>query len=235
MNTGRGREDMNRTSAIVVGLFTDQDEASDAIDDLREAGFRDDDIGVAMRDRTETVRTELEDKSSPAEGAAKGALSGGLVGGALGLLGSLLIPGVGPIVAGGVLATTLTGAGIGAATGGLIGALVGMGVSKEEAEHFDRGFREGGILITVRAGERAMEARAILRDANADLGPSWEGRELEETVSPDTSRSMTGGADLGRGGNRWYDSEEADAWQGQERRIRQDVAYAGPERRVATF
>ena len=40
--------EVNRTSATVVALFIDRDDASDAIADLREAGFGDDDIGVAF-------------------------------------------------------------------------------------------------------------------------------------------------------------------------------------------
>jgi hypothetical protein len=214
----------NRTSAIVVALFDDPDRASDAITDLKEAGFQEEDIGVAMQDRAEPVVPEVEPGTRPAtgEGMARGALSGGIVGGALGLLGSLLLPGVGPIVAGGILGSLLMGAGIGAATGGLIGVLVGMGISKEEAEHFDRGFRAGGILVTVRADARSLEARAILRERNADLGPSFE----NETVSaePDGTPRRA----------RWYDSEEsAEPWRGIERRGRMDPEYAGPERRVA--
>ena len=73
------------------------------------------------------------------EGAAAGALSGGVVGGLIGLLGSILVPGLGPIVVGGVLASTLTGVGIGAATGGLIGALMGLGIPEADARHFDHG------------------------------------------------------------------------------------------------
>ena len=69
-------------------------------------------------------------------------------------VGALAIPGVGPIIAGGALASTLAGAGIGAAAGGIIGALAGMGVPEEDARHFERGFQQGGVLVTVAAGGR---------------------------------------------------------------------------------
>ena len=75
---------------------------------------------------------------------------------------------------GGALASTLAGAGIGAAAGGLIGALVGMGVPEEEAQHFERGFQQGGILVTVQAGDRAEQARAALSETGADLGPAYQ-------------------------------------------------------------
>jgi hypothetical protein len=96
-----------------------------------------------------------------------------MVGGILGLLGSLLLPGVGPIVAGGVLGSALVGAGAGAATGGVIGGLVGMGVPADDADHFDRGFRAGGILVSVTAdGERGETAARLMGMHGADLGPS---------------------------------------------------------------
>ncbi len=66
------------------------------------------------------------------------------MGSVIGLLigiGSLMIPGVGPVIAGGVLGTTLAGAGIGAAAGGVIGALTGLGLPQTEAEHFETGFQ----------------------------------------------------------------------------------------------
>jgi uncharacterized protein (TIGR02271 family) len=90
-------------------------------------------------------------------------------------VGVLAIPGIGPIVAGGTLASTLAGAGIGAAAGGLLGALVGMGVPEEDARHFDQGFRAGGTLVTVNAGNRAEEARECLYESGADLGSLGRG------------------------------------------------------------
>src|SRR4029453_14657261 len=141
------------TSPAVVGLFNDAESAETAIRALKTAGFSDQEIGVVMRDLGGS--RGLADSTvngGAAEGAAAGAATGSMVGGLLGLLGSLLLPGVGPIVVGGVLGSTLVGAGAGAATGGLIGGLVGMGVSADDARHFDRGFRGGGLLVSGNAG-----------------------------------------------------------------------------------
>ena len=163
-----------RTSRAVVGLFDRQDAAQTALRALRAAGFSDQAIGVVMRDLG-SGRDLLDEtlEGGAAKGAATGAATGGMVGGLLGLLGSLLLPGVGPIVAGGVLGSALVGVGAGAATGGLIGGLVGLGVSPDDARHFDRGFRAGGILVSVTAdGERADTAVRILSRHGADLGPS---------------------------------------------------------------
>ncbi len=156
--------DQETTSRTVVGMFSQRETAEAAIRDLRAAEFTEAEIGLAMQD--------AELGTPAAEGAATGALSGGVLGGLMGLLGSLLIPGLGPVVIGGVLASTLAGAGIGAATGGLIGALVSLGVSEEDARHFDEGLRAGAILVTVDAGSRTEEALAILERHGMDLGPS---------------------------------------------------------------
>jgi hypothetical protein len=177
------------TGRTVVGLFHDRADAESAIEDLKRAGFTNEQIGVAMRDRGEQRELAESTETEVATGAATGAISGGIVGGLIGLLGSLLIPGIGPVVAGGVLASTLVGAGAGAATGGIIGALVGMGLSEEEATHFDARFRQGGILVTVNAGDRTERAIDILQRRNADLGPlRTVGREQAAASSSELSQ-----------------------------------------------
>ena len=159
---------------ILVALFPSRDDAEQAIRDLKDAGFANEDIGVATHDRIDAPEPEPAPQSaapSMEAAAGAGAVSGGVVGGLLGLIGSLLIPGVGPVVLGGVLASALMGAGIGAATGGLVGALTSMGVPETEAQYFDEGLRAGGTLVTVRGNARIDEAFAILQRRGADLGP----------------------------------------------------------------
>jgi hypothetical protein len=184
--------DDGRAQRAVVGLFDGVDAAQTAIRALRAAGFVDRDIGVVMRDLgcgPDLVGTAENDAGdAAARGAAAGAATGGLVGGLLGLLGSLLVPGVGPIVVGGVLGTSLVGAGAGAATGGLIGGLIGLGVPADDARHFDRGFRAGGILLSVGAdGQRAANAARIMAQHGADLGPSGSPRTRERRVRADAT------------------------------------------------
>jgi hypothetical protein len=78
-------------------------------------------------------------------------------------LGVIAIPGIGPLVAAGVLATTLVGAAGGTLVGGLVGALTDYGVSEEDAHVYSEGVRRGGTLVTVRADDaRAAEAERIL-------------------------------------------------------------------------
>jgi len=164
----------------VVGLFRDSARAERAVRDLKDAGFTDSEIGILMQDRAEARKFAEDTGTKAGEGAAAGAATGGILGGVVGLLagvGALVIPGIGPIVAGGALASTLAGAGIGAAAGGLAGALIGMGIPEEEARYYERGFREGGILVTVdTTAVRKAEARQILLNAGADFGPAATAR-----------------------------------------------------------
>jgi len=165
----------------IGALFTDRTAAENAINALKARGFRGDQVGIAMRDRTAQGQLIEDTGSKAADAAATGAVSGGLLGGVVGFLvgiGALAIPGIGPVVSAGVLttvfgtagATALAGAGIGAATGGLVGALVGMGIPEEEATYFESGFRQGHILVTVNAGNRITEAVDVLRQYGGDLG-----------------------------------------------------------------
>jgi hypothetical protein len=143
-----------RTTAI--GVFENAGPAQEAVDALRDAGFGDDQIGFI-------VRHEATESEGAGEGAAAGAVTGGVVGGLLGAAAALLLPGIGPVLAGGVLASTLGGAALGATTGGLIGALAGMGVPEEEARYYWQEFETGRTIVTVEAGDRYDEAMTILR------------------------------------------------------------------------
>jgi hypothetical protein len=176
----RAQRDLSERRTV-AGLFAERASAEQAIDALKDAGFTGDQMGVAMRDRT--AQGVLIEEAQVAEGATAGALGGGLLGGLTGFLigiGALAIPGFGPVVAGGVLAsafgiaggTALAGAGIGAAAGGVVGALMGVGIPEPEARHFEAGFRAGRVLVTVDAGARVLEAMAILDRYGADTGPA---------------------------------------------------------------
>ncbi|MBA3260618.1 MAG: YsnF/AvaK domain-containing protein, partial [Gemmatimonadales bacterium] len=179
--------------STVVGLFEDQPSAEQAIQRLKAEGFSEQQIGVAVRDRAQQQALTESTGTQAAEGATKGAVGGGVVGGVVGLLagvGALAIPGIGPIIAGGALASTLAGAGIGAAAGGLMGALVGMGIPENDARHFEQGFQEGGVLVTVQAGARSGDVRRVLHESGADLGSMGL-----ETARPAAVTEAEGGAE----------------------------------------
>jgi len=183
------KQSVQTEGGTVVGLFEDQPSAEQAIQQLKAAGFSEQQIGVAVRDRDQQQSLTENTGTQAAEGATKGAVGGGVLGGVIGLLagvGALAIPGIGPIIAGGALASTLAGAGIGAAAGGLMGALVGMGIPEEDARHFEQGFQQGGVLVTVQAGARGEDARSVLEQSGADLGSM--GLETRRSASETTSQ-----------------------------------------------
>jgi hypothetical protein len=154
--------------------------------DLKNAGFSGSDIGIAMRDRNAQGELVQDTGTHAAEGAVSGALAGGALGGIVGFLigaGALAIPGLGPVVAGGMLAsafglaggTAVAGAGIGAATAGIVGALVGLGIPDDEAHYFEHGFNTGGVIVTVKSDTRLAEAASILERNGADTGANVTG------------------------------------------------------------
>jgi hypothetical protein len=78
-------------------------------------------------------------------------------------LGIIAIPGIGPLVAAGVLATTLAGAAGGSLVGGLLGALTNYGVDERDAHVYSEGVRRGGTLVTVQTDDaRLAQAELIL-------------------------------------------------------------------------
>ncbi|MGZ5941996.1 MAG: YsnF/AvaK domain-containing protein, partial [Isosphaeraceae bacterium] len=153
--------------STVVGVFEDRSHANAAISELRQAGFREDQIGVASRhaeagEAAETTTTG--DGSHIGTGAIAGALAGAGLGGLLGLgIISGVIPALGLVIAGGTLAAILANVAGGAAIGGLLGALTGAGIPEEEAHYYQGEFEAGRTLVTVTADGRYDEAVTILR------------------------------------------------------------------------
>ena len=141
-----------------MSAFESREHAERTLDDLHGAGFKEDKIGWAMR-HEETP----EGATDVASGAAAGAVTGGLLGGLGAAAAMALIPGIGPFIAGGALATILTVGGASAAAGGLIGGLAGLGADEDEAKFYDEEFRAGRPVMTVDAGDRHDEANEILR------------------------------------------------------------------------
>ncbi len=151
--------------SVVIGVFNDHDQAEMAIDDLQRMGFSDSEIGFAWRGE--------RGEKGESKDTGKHVGTGAVVGGILGAAAALLIPGVGPAIAGGILAPLLgagatataagvAGAAVGATAGGVVGALTSMGVPEEEAKFYQGEFSQGRAIVTVKAGARYMEARDVL-------------------------------------------------------------------------
>lgn len=164
------------TDRIVVGSYANENEAIDAIEDLKRKGYSTDDISVLSKSRDEVETVTEKTGTHAGEGAATGALTGGALGGLGGVLaglGALAIPGIGPIVAAGPIVAGLTGAAAGAGIGGLAGALIGMGIPEKEAKEYESHFNEGKILVLLDqnnsgSGDRITESRTGHRTGGID-------------------------------------------------------------------
>ncbi|MBW4585703.1 histidine kinase [Aetokthonos hydrillicola Thurmond2011] len=165
-----------------MGLFPRRRDAEAALTDLRDAGFPLSQVSLIAKDadrnnpiagvepRTAGVGNKAD------EGAKAGAATGGALGGLGGLLvglGALAIPGVGPVIAGGALATALAttaaGGAIGAAAGGLTGGLIGLGIPENRARVYNDRINRGDYLVIVDGtDDEVRHAEAILRRHNID-------------------------------------------------------------------
>ncbi|MBP8193522.1 MAG: hypothetical protein KAX69_07945 [Chitinophagales bacterium] len=148
--------DNKNTYKMISGMFDYQD-AECAYQHLIERGYTNDDINLLMTQDThkihfinEEVTTAIPDKSlSRAEvGAAIGGTGGALAGTALALAISLTIPGLGFVVAGTILAG-IAGTTAGILAGGMIGALTGIGIPQDIALLYEKGIRDGKIVMSV--------------------------------------------------------------------------------------
>lgn len=164
--SGSGSSSMGSSSStsgtsggMLTGMFRDRESAERAYSSLSSRGYTNDDVNLIMSDDTRKKYFDKSDKdddglgSKAMEGAGTGSAIGGTLGaivGAVAAIGtSLLIPGLGILVAG-PLAGALAGAGAGGLTGGLIGGLVGSGIPEERAKRYEEGIKGGHIVMGVK-------------------------------------------------------------------------------------
>jgi hypothetical protein len=164
----------------VFCIARDHVQASNIVENLKSAGFSNNDISALLPDKSSTREFAHEKGTKAPEGAITGAGTGGVLGGVLGWLagiGALAIPGLGPFVAAGPIMAALSGGAIGATAGGIIGALVGMGIPEFEAKRYEARLREGRILIAVHSenSDETKRAKEIFERAGAeDISSSGE-------------------------------------------------------------
>lgn len=176
-------EDNNYT---VIGLFDNNEKAECAFDAVVNNGFDKDDVDVLMSDETRDryyADADVEDDdlgSKAAEGTGAGAAIGGTVGAILAAIAaigtSVVLPGLGLVVAG-PIAAALVGGGAGGLAGGLIGALIGSGIPEEHAEAYETGIKSGGIVLRV-TPDSPQAANAI-----ASKWESCGGQQVYSSVS----------------------------------------------------
>jgi hypothetical protein len=163
---------MSNTS--VYGLYRDRAAIEEAIDALKQGGFRNADISVLYPHNQGSKDFAINKETKAPEGAVTGEVSGAVIGGALGWLmgaGLVAIPGIDPsFIAAGPIMSVLAGIGAGGAVGTLVGALAGLGMPEYEAKRYEGRIKEGGILLSVHcdSSEWVKRAETLLKNTGAD-------------------------------------------------------------------
>ena len=184
----------------IAHTYSTYSEATSVVNALEGAGIPHSDISIVSGDKTAntsgaggtaTGMTSGDAAQGASTGAGTGATLGTVLGGGAGLLaglGSLAIPGIGPIVAAGWLVAALTGAGVGAAAGGLVGSLTGAGVSEADAQTYQQHVNEGGTLVTARVDD----AQAAQVEQMMSMGSGMTGSTMTRPSSYSVPDAMTG-------------------------------------------
>jgi hypothetical protein len=190
----------SRKESRAIGVFSNRFDTEDALLVIKNTGFPMDKISVIGRnadtdDRVAglEIRDSIDNKAD--QGAVAGGVTGGAIGGTTGLLvglGTLAIPGVGPVLLAGAaataLATTLAGTAIGAGGASLIGALIGLGIPDNEAQVYSDLLDRGSYLIVVDA------SHAQVRSAGEILGRKgihhWQVYGSHRAPVPEHSSSL---------------------------------------------
>ena len=143
---------------MLTGMFRDRKSTENAYNSMHDRGYTQDEINLVMSKEThekyfsdDKAETELGNKAAAGSGA--GSAIGGAIGAITGVVAaigtSIVIPGLGLVVAG-PIAAGLAGAGAGGIAGGIIGALVGWGIPKERVKLYESGIKDGHIVMGVK-------------------------------------------------------------------------------------
>jgi hypothetical protein len=166
--------------STVAGIFQSRAEAERAVENLRSAGIAADKINFLTPGTTDE-ELEASVPTTETEQPGMGGALGGTVGAALGAAGgmhigaalaSLLVPGVGPVLAAGVLGAALLGAG-GAAAGAAAGSALEEsieGLPHDELFVYEDALRQGRTVIIAVTDDdtQADTARSALAQAGAE-------------------------------------------------------------------
>jgi hypothetical protein len=165
----------------IVGIFNSFADAKRASAMLRSLGIPDNRIALLSPQTTEG-EVEANIPTTDTEQPGVGAALGGTVGAALGVAGgleagaaaaSLLVPGVGPVLALGILGAAILGAG-GAAAGAMAGRAmeegIADGIPRDELFVYEDALRRGRSVVIsfVDDADLADRARAELSHAGAE-------------------------------------------------------------------
>jgi hypothetical protein len=156
----------NESSAI--GIYDDIEKAEHAIDELRHAGFRSDEIGIIGHVADGDVPTPPA-MHDPEENAMSAVARGGVIGAVVGALVVLVIPGIGAIAGMGRWFDVVGGAALGACACGVLQAFSSFLFWKPRTRLYAAALGNGNFIVTVTNLARRDEAVSLLRHQSAHV------------------------------------------------------------------
>jgi hypothetical protein len=160
----------------IAAIFESHADAERAAQRLTSLGFSRDHIAVLSPGARVRDAVPTDEGEAPGTGAAIGAVVGGATGAAVGMpLGaaiSLMVPGIGPVIALGVIGAALFGAG-GAAVGSALETTLTQGVPRDDLFIYEDALRQGRSVVVALtedepAAERAREALTAAGGVDVD-------------------------------------------------------------------
>lgn len=157
----------------VVGIFADRAAAERAMRAIEAAGLPRDKISLVFPEEQSLAGVPTTEAEPPGVGRAIGGVVGGAAGAATGLqagaLVSMFVPGVGPVVALGLLGAAALGA-AGAVIGDALDTTLREGLPKDELVVYEDALRHGRSLVVALAPDEgeAEKVRRLMANAGAE-------------------------------------------------------------------
>jgi uncharacterized membrane protein len=162
---------MNEQS--VVGIYDTMDTAEQAVTALDKSGFPVTQVSIVTKDLSseKNVHGYVTACDVSKAGAVQGAWLGGIFGVLVGVA-LLWLPGVGPVVVAGSLASALAGgiegALAGSALGGILSGLAAWGISKQHILKYEEVVKGGKFLVIAHgSGQDVDKAQKVLAGTGA--------------------------------------------------------------------
>ncbi|MBI1734489.1 MAG: hypothetical protein HYR51_04880 [Candidatus Rokubacteria bacterium] len=218
-----------------VGIFTDRARAERAVSELARLGFGAEHVTLLCPgEHVETDVLPTTEGEAPGMGKAVGATVGTAVGGAAGLhfgagVLTFLLPGIGPIIASGLIGAAILAA-AGYAVGGAVETSLTDGIPRDEAFVYVDALRRGRTVVAVMADDqaRADAARSALAAAGAESLDAAREEWWLGLRSAERERYAAAGGDN-------FDAAEADYRRGFEAAVRVGVPLSPDARETDTF
>ena len=175
---------MSARNTAVFGLYPDETELAESIEELKRTGFRTTDLSILLPENLGSKDIGHEKHTKAPEGAVAGGAAGAVIGGALALLGSagvIAIPFAidGALTAAGPVMASLAGMGAFGVLGAIIGGFAGGFWPEYEAKRYDGRIRSGGVLLSVHCdnADWRLRAKEALRHTGArDIASTVESK-----------------------------------------------------------